>query len=147
MRATLITASVAIATLASFAFAWASEIEVILGDVIRVGDSEWRIANIDAPQIQAKCKEESQLGVLAQAKLAELLGQGEMEIAPTGERDEHERKMARVRMNGEDIGDKMLAVSLAQPHGRAKPLCKSKANSALDNFNSMQAPMRGSRGM
>jgi hypothetical protein len=53
--------------------------------------------------------------------------------------------MARVRMNGEDVGDKMLAVSLAQPHGRAKSLCKPP--SGLDNFQRMENPMHSGRGM
>ena len=139
MRAMLITISATVAALASFALARAAEVEVISGDVIRVGDNEWRIANIDAPQIQGRCQAEAKLGLLAQAKLAEFLAQGDMQIAPTGERDEHQRRTARVRMNGEDIGDKMLAVSLAQRHGQARSLCK--AHSGLDNFQRMENPM------
>ena len=145
MRAALRTVFVIIATLASFAPALADEIIVVSGDVVRVGDKEWRIANIDAPRITGRCDAERQLGVLAQAKLAEFLAQGEMEIAPTGESDEHHRPMARIRMNGEDIGDKMLSVRLAQPHGNARMLCKG--NSGLDNFQRMDNPMRNGRVM
>jgi len=145
MRAALGTIFVIIAALASFAPAFADEVEVISGDVVRVGDKEWRIANIDAPQITGKCDAERQLGALAQAKLAEFLAQGEMEIAPTGESDEHHRPMARIRMNGEDVGDKMLSVRLAQPHGNARMLCKG--NSGLDNFQRMENPMGNGRGM
>ena len=42
-------------------------------------------------------------------------------------------------MNGEDVGDKMLAASLAQRHGNARPLCK--ANSGLDDLQRMENPM------
>src|SRR5690242_20158181 len=138
MFTVLRTVFVIIAALASFAPAFADEIVVVSGDVIRVGDKEWRIANIDAPQLNGKCDGERQLGALAQAKLAEFLSQGDMEIAPTGERDEHQRPMARIRMNGEDVGDKMLSVHLAQPHGNARMLCKG--NSGLDNFQRMENP-------
>ena len=144
MRALPTTLLVIVAALASFAPARAAEVEVISGDVIRVGDNEWRIANIDAPQTAGTCQAEMKLGLLAQAKLAEFLAQGDMEIAPTGERDEHQRRTARVRMNGEDIGDKMLAISLAQRHGQARSLCK--AHSGLDNFQRTGNPMQGMRG-
>ena len=139
MRAMLTAVSVIVAVLASFAPSRAAEVEVISGDVICVGDNEWRIANIDAPQVQGTCQAETRLSLLAQAKLAEFLAQGDMEIAPTGERDEHQRRTARVRMNGEDVGDKMLASSLAQRHGQARSLCK--AHSGLDNFQRTGNPM------
>jgi hypothetical protein len=44
-------------------------------------------------------------------------------IRPTGEIDLRNRAMAYVRINGEDVGEKMLAVGLAQRHGQARPLC------------------------
>jgi micrococcal nuclease len=108
---------------AGFSAAHAAEVEVISGDVIRLPPDEWRIANIDAPQIENTCDGEAKLGVLAQAKLAEFLAQGEMEIRPTGQFDLHHRKMALVRINGEDVGEKMLAAGLAQRYGQARPLC------------------------
>ena len=95
MRALPTTLLIIVAALASFAPGRAAEVEVISGDVIRVGDNEWRIANIDAPQTAGTCQAEMKLGRLAQAKLAEFLAQGDMEIAPTGERDEHRRRTAR----------------------------------------------------
>ena len=122
MRAKFAAILVMLAALGSWTPGHAAEVEVISGDVIRVGDNEWRIANIDAPQIAGKCQTETELGALAQAKLAEFLSQGDMEIAPTGEHDEHHRPMARVRMNGEDVGDKMLAASLASARALRKAL-------------------------
>src|SRR5258705_12110106 len=114
---------VILGTLGAIAPSVADEVEVLSGDAIKIGQNEWRIANIDAPRLDARCQAERQLARVAQAKLAELLAQGDMELAPTGERDENERRMARVQMNGEDIGEKMLAAKLAQAHGTARPLC------------------------
>ena len=136
MRAMLTTLSVAVAVLASFATARAAEVEVISGDAIRVGEKEWRIANIDAPQMQGTCDAEIRLGVVAQAKLAEFLTQGDMEIEPTGERDRNQRPMAHVRMNGEDVGDKMLNARLAQRHGHARSLCTPPSR-GLSNLDTM----------
>ena len=123
MRAVLSAILIIVGAFASLAPARADEVEVLSGDAIKIGQNEWRIANIDAPKIDGKCQGERQLARLSQAKLAEFLAQGDMEITPTGERDEDGRPMARVHMNGEDVGDKMVAVSLAQRHGSARPLC------------------------
>ena len=123
MRTALSAIAIVVAAFATAAPAFAAEVEVISGDTIKVGQNEWRIANIDAPRLDAKCQAERQLARLAQAKLAELLAQGDMQLTPTGENDENEHRMARVQMNGEDVGEKMLAASLAQRHGAAHPLC------------------------
>ena len=123
MRTALSAMAIVMAAFASTVPSFAAEVEVISGDTIRVGQNEWRIANIDAPSVDGRCKGERNLSHIAQAKLAEILAQGDMEITPTGGRDEHDRPTARVRLNGEDIGEKMLAAKLAQAHGAARPLC------------------------
>src|SRR6185369_13090166 len=122
-RSVLVVAAAVLLALANCGLAQAVEVEVISGVVIRLAPNEWRIANIDAPQIEHTCASEAKLGALAQAKLAEIIGQGELEIRPTGERDLRHRKMAIVRINGADVGEQMIAAGLAQRHGRARPLC------------------------
>jgi endonuclease YncB( thermonuclease family) len=129
-----------LATLFGSAPSRADEVEVLSGDTIRVGQNEYRIANIDAPRLDGRCQAERQLASLAQAKLAEFLAQGDMEIAPTGERDQDGRPMAHVRMNGEDVGDKMVGVSLAQRHGSARSLCP--ADRSFDPMGQMMGGMR-----
>jgi endonuclease YncB( thermonuclease family) len=121
---TVVSAAALAALVASSAMA--AEVEVITGDSFRVAEKQWRIANIDAPRIEGTCDQEARLGVLAQAKLAELLGQGEMEIAPQGGRDRWDRALALVRMNGADVGEKMIAAGLAQRHGQARALCPTR---------------------
>jgi endonuclease YncB( thermonuclease family) len=116
---TLLTA----AMIAASAVAQAAVVDVLSGDVIRIDRNDWRIANIDAPSLTSLCPDERQVAVLAQAKLAEFVGQGEMEIRPTGQRDPMTRAMAFVRINGEDVGEKMIATGLAQRHDQARPLC------------------------
>jgi endonuclease YncB( thermonuclease family) len=140
----------AVSTLAAFASlapAKAVEIEVISGDAFRLGAAEWRIANIDAPQIEGTCQAEMKLGLIAQAKLAEFLAQGELEIAPTGERDLRRRAMAQVRINGEDVGEKMLAANLAQRHGYARSLCRPSGLADYQRFGHPQSWMYPRRGI
>jgi endonuclease YncB( thermonuclease family) len=122
-RMRFVLTAVAAALFAGLAPAQGAVVDVLSGDVIRVEVKEWRIANIDAPQIENTCAGEMKLGLLAQAKLAEFVAQGELEIRPTGEIDLRNRPMAYVRINGEDVGEKMLAAGLAQRHGEARPLC------------------------
>ena len=120
--------------LLTIATARAAEVEVVSGDTFRVGDNSWRIANIDAPKLENTCADEARLGALAQAKLADVLAQGEMEIAPTGGVDMRQSKLALVRMNGEDVGEKMIAAGLAQRHGHARALCGSRNMRDLGNI-------------
>ena len=109
--------------LGTVASANAAVVDVLSGDVIQVEKSVWHIANIDAPSINSPCPAVRRVGEMAQAKLAEFVSQGEMEIRPNGERDEDARPMAFVRINGEDIGEKMISARLAQRHGEARELC------------------------
>jgi len=138
MRTAFSAIVIVVAALANATPSLAAEVEVISGDTIRVGQNEWRIANIDAPSAEGRCTGERRLGHISQAKLAEFLSQGDMEITPTGGRDEHNRPTARVRLNGEDVGDKMVAASLAQRHGAARDLCPQESNlNAWENQSEM----------
>jgi endonuclease YncB( thermonuclease family) len=123
MRATLTVAAILVSALAALAPARAAVVDVLTGDVIRIEEREWRIANIDAPRVERACFSEIRLGRLARAKLAEIVTEGELEIRPTGNRDLDRRRTAYVRINGEDVGEKMLATGLVQRQGKAKPLC------------------------
>ena len=133
--------TIAAAALLSAAPARAAEVEVISGDSFRIQTNEWHVANIEAPRIENTCEGEARLGILAQAKLAEVLSQGEMEIAPTGGSDRYQRRMALVRMNGEDVGEKMIAAGLAQRRGQVRSLCPTRNSRDLGNIMPGSMPM------
>jgi endonuclease YncB( thermonuclease family) len=118
-------AAVIVAMLAGGGASRAAVVDVLSGDVIQVEQSVIRVANIDAPSLNSPCPAVRHVAELAQAKLAEFVSQGEMEIRPNGERDEEARPMAFVSINGEDVGEKMIAAKLAQRHGAARDLCPS----------------------
>src|SRR5690349_1303542 len=127
-RIAVVCAVAVLAAILSAGPALGVELTILSGDTFKLETTSWRIANIDAPRMNQTCADEARLGAMAQAKLAELLNQGEMEIQATGGSDRWESKLALVRMNGEDVGEKMIAAGLAQRHGRARQLCAGMHN-------------------
>jgi micrococcal nuclease len=127
MRITIIAAAAA-AFLASFAPAPAEEIEVaavdvVTADIIRADAKEWRIANIEAPQLDSSCPEEHAFALQARAKLSEILADGKVKIWPAGGHDFQLRDTARVYVNGNDVGEKMIAARMALRRGYGRPWC------------------------
>lgn len=73
-----------------------------------------RISNIDAPEIfQPKCEKERKLGQLATRKLTYLFEQGEPVLQRAGRKDRYGRTLALVSVNGEDVGETLIADGLA----------------------------------
>jgi len=118
-----------LSAVAALAPAGAATVDALSGDVIRLEGREWRIANIDAPEIDSPCPDVRRVGLLARAKLAEIVTQGEPQIQATGERDRNRRATAYVRINGEDVGEKMIAARLVQRHSEARQLCPVRRRS------------------
>lgn len=116
-------AAIVAAVAAGFGSAQARDIEVLSGDVIRVEQYIVHIANIVAPPLNAQCTNVRHVAELARAKLSEFVAQGEPLLNPTGERDEDAVPLAFVSVNGEDVGEKMIAAHLAQRRGEARDLC------------------------
>ena len=117
----LVLASFVALCLASTA-ARATVVDVLSGDLIRVGDKLWHVANIEA-SIELTCAAEVKLGLAARAKLAELVSHGEMEIRPLRYYDMNHRQRAYIRVDGADVGEAMLAAKLAIPWGSRHPRC------------------------
>lgn len=103
---------------------------VIDGDTFIWRGERIRIANIDAPEVRtAKCDAEQRLGVVAGNRLSQLLASGAVSIIPgdpaTGrQRDRHKRLLAIVIVDGQDVGETLVAERLARPWGgRRSPWC------------------------
>ncbi len=92
-------------------------IRVIDGDTFAIAGEAVRIATIDAPELfSPKCAAEKRLARLAKARLRALLGDGsgvtlEREPAP----DRYGRTLARVLVNGKEIGETLVSENLAMP--------------------------------
>lgn len=94
------------------------------GDTIRCGDERIRLVNIDAPELsQPKCSYERDLAIRARDRLAELLS-GDFEIERTG-RDRYGRTLARVTVNGVDVGEVLVSEQLSRTwEGRRRIWCE-----------------------
>ena len=97
---------------------------VVDGDTFWLAGEKIRIENIDTPETdQAKCPAERAAGERAKLRLHQLLNGGELVIARTG-RDRYERTLARVTVNGRDVGATLVAEGLARRwDGARHPWC------------------------
>ena len=97
--------------------------EVIDGDTIRAPYGvKYRLMGFDAPEtFQAKCDAELELGKRATERLKELLATGEVRIVESGKTDRYGRTLARLTVNGRDVGGVLISEGLARAYdGRTK---------------------------
>lgn len=100
-------------------------VHVIDGDTFDHGGERIRIADIDTPELNGRCAEESQLAAAATRRLRSLLEAGPFELVPV-ERDEdrYGRKLRIVLRGRRSIGDMLVAEGLARTwSGRREPWC------------------------
>jgi endonuclease YncB( thermonuclease family) len=111
-----------------------SHVRVIDADTVRANGETYRLYGIDAPEAgaRARCDAERELAEVASARLRERIAQAEDVIAipaydPRGRRvwprDRYGRRLARIEVDGSDVGSDLVAEGLAQPwpHGAPKP--------------------------
>ncbi len=99
------------------------------GDTFVIDGEHVRIANIDAPESNAKCDAERLLGRVAKRRLQELLASPgfEMELGdPKSGRnkDRYGRTLATAYVEGVDVGSILIEEELARPwRGKREPWC------------------------
>jgi endonuclease YncB( thermonuclease family) len=111
----------------AFSLALASPVAVD-GDTLRDAAGErYRVENIDAPETgsRSECPEERALGQAARAYVESwIAGAHEVEAIPVGRRDRYGRVVARIEIDGVDLGEQLIARGLAQPwRGRKADFC------------------------
>lgn len=94
------------------------------GDSVRCGSERIRIANIDAPEMpdSPKCRDKRRanawcdyrLAAQSRDALADFLRRGPVKIVRLG-KDPYGRTLARVSVNGVDVGDYLVLRGLAKP--------------------------------
>jgi endonuclease YncB( thermonuclease family) len=94
------------------------------GDTFRLESGERiRIANIDAPEThagQAKCRAEIALGLAATKRVrALLLDHQKVTFVRVGR--SYNRTVARVTLDGHDLGQRLVAMGVAKPWPHYKP--------------------------
>lgn len=102
--------------------AWLN-LRVIDGDTFVLDDERIRIENIDAPELRKpRCEWERQLAEISRDILDYLLRSGRLEVFRSG-RDLYGRTLARVSVNGRDVGEQMIEAKLAGPWPRTAVWC------------------------
>ena len=102
-----------------------SSLRVIDGDTFQYGSDRIRIADIDTPELQARCPEELALARAATNRLRALLASGPFELHRSGrDEDRYGRKLRIVTPDGRSIGNMLVAEGLARTWtGRREPWC------------------------
>lgn len=100
---------------------------VIDGDTLRDGAAVYRLENVDAPETirRARCPEEAALADQATREAWRLiLGARRVEAVPAGRIDRYNRVVAKIFIDGADLGDALIARGLARPwRGRPETWC------------------------
>jgi micrococcal nuclease len=102
--------------------------QAIDGDTLRDAEGErYRVENIDAPEggARSECREERVLADAASAYVDAWISQARhVEALPVGRRDRYGRIVARIEVDGVDLGERLIARGLAQPwRGRKADFC------------------------
>jgi endonuclease YncB( thermonuclease family) len=97
------------------------------GDTLREGDVRYRVENIDAPELgrRAECAEERALAEAARAYLDQWLADaGRVEAIGRGRLDRYGRVIARIEIDGVDVGERLMSRGLARAwRGRKADFC------------------------
>lgn len=108
-----------------------TRVQVIDGDTIQDlrTQTTYRIVNIDTPEAgrNARCAAERRLAARATARTRALISAAhEVSTEPVGRIDTYGRTIARVLIDGRDLGEALIAEGLARPwRGRRQPWCAS----------------------
>lgn len=105
--------------------AHAADVRVIDGDTLKLDGETIRIENIDTPEIfSAKCEEERRLGERARGFLEGAVTFGAIEVVRMPRKDKYKRTLARIVIDGRDVGEALVAQGLARKWtGRREPWC------------------------
>jgi micrococcal nuclease len=100
-------------------------VRVIDGDTFDYAGERIRIADIDTPELHARCDEEARLAAAATLRLRALLSAGPFELHRLGrDEDRYGRKLRVVVRGGRSLGDVLVAEGLARTWtGRREPWC------------------------
>ncbi len=95
------------------------------GDTLDCAGRRVRLANIDAPELHGRCTAETQMAERAKLAAMIALADAPVRVVPEGRDDRYGRLIARVAIDGRDLGETLIAQSLARPYsgGARKGWC------------------------
>lgn len=105
----------------------ARKIYMIDGDTIAISDQRFRLVGFDTPETRhAECSYELALGNEATRRARQLVeNAGIVDLIVLPGRDKYGRGLARLLIQGEDLGSRLIAEGLARPYqgGRRQSWC------------------------
>ena len=106
----------------------ASQIIAVDGDTYQVAGKRLRLAGWDSPETgsSANCRAEHDLGLRAEAQAKLFIGTGKTAVLELLGEDQYQREVARIWLDGTDIG-KMLEMD-----GLAAPIHKDEISGKAD---------------
>jgi len=88
---------------------------VIDGDTLEAGGVRYRVLDVDAPEIHgAKCVDERAAGLAAKRAVERWVARAGSITAEGSRLDRYGRTLARVRIDGEDLGERLVREGLAR---------------------------------
>ena len=106
-----------------------ADVRVVDGDTIDGAGVRYRIAALDAPEMNARCAGERTRAAAATAELQRLVREARrIEVFPTGDVQPargnwRERVVARVEIDGVDVTDHMIDRGLGRPWPNRRSWC------------------------
>lgn len=98
-----------------------SDLTVVDGDTVRLGDERIRIIGLDAPELHGHCRAEKRLAIRARDRMAQLIAGDHVEVIRSLRKDKYRRTLAIIRVNGVDVARVMIIEGLARPyHGERR---------------------------
>lgn len=96
----------------------AGRIYVVDGDTIRISDTTYRLVGFDTPETwKPQCEYEEALGNAATDRLTSLLDASlRVELVVLPGRDRYDRSLARLLIDGQDVGAILISERLARPY-------------------------------
>jgi micrococcal nuclease len=86
------------------------------GDTLDCAGRRVRLANIDAPELHGRCPAETQMAERAKLAAMIALADAAARVVPDGGKDRYGRLVARVAVDGKDLGETLVAQGLARPY-------------------------------
>ncbi len=106
----------------------ASTLYMIDGDTAAIGELRYRLVGYDTPETyRPRCSYEKALGEAATKRARELVYNARMvEFIVLPGRDKYGRGLARILIQGKDLGDHLIEERLARPYngGRRQSWCR-----------------------
>lgn len=95
------------------------------GDTLDCAGARIRLVDIDAPELNGQCPAEIQMAERAKLAAMIALANAPAHVTPERGKDRYGRLLARVSVDGRDLGETLMAQRLARPYsgGRRGDWC------------------------